>query len=225
MPTTLKWAGCNIYWDGQKLAFDDVDDKTHEKYQGVYFKWGSLVAIAPQVETVVLYAPSGEKYSNYDDIPCVDNEDRVQQPNSLSHLLNRHDPNRDIGDICKYMTDKGWAPGSAEGKCWRMPTLNEFGLAEEYTFEINSAIKGSDPNGTLVVESGVLRDGNRFPITGAKYESFLEKQDAGYYWSGSAYSYIGGVYRSGSLLARSGILRDAAVPEKAMPVRCVVATD
>jgi hypothetical protein len=43
----LTWAGSNIYWDGTRLTFaaPDTDDKQY--YQGVFFRWGSLVGISP----------------------------------------------------------------------------------------------------------------------------------------------------------------------------------
>jgi hypothetical protein len=44
------WAASNIYWDGSKLTFKGVGDPcTNDEnfYQGVYFKWGSLVGISP----------------------------------------------------------------------------------------------------------------------------------------------------------------------------------
>jgi hypothetical protein len=55
-----KWAASNIYWvktgeydDGSGntgdvgyLTFDPTDD-THQGYQGIFFKWGSLVGISP----------------------------------------------------------------------------------------------------------------------------------------------------------------------------------
>jgi hypothetical protein len=45
---TITWAGSNIYWDGEKLTFDAANaTTTHPYYQGVYFKWGSLVGISP----------------------------------------------------------------------------------------------------------------------------------------------------------------------------------
>jgi hypothetical protein len=58
-------AGSNIYWDevNQRLTFDDVDVTTHEQYQGVYFKWGSLVGISPvgnwDASSTQIYAPVG----------------------------------------------------------------------------------------------------------------------------------------------------------------------
>jgi uncharacterized cupredoxin-like copper-binding protein len=41
-----RWAKSNIYWDGQKLTFDTYEN-SHQGYQGVYFKWGSLIGISP----------------------------------------------------------------------------------------------------------------------------------------------------------------------------------
>jgi hypothetical protein len=45
---TLRWARSNIYWNGQTLTFVPAgSDKSKEGYQGVFFKWGSLVGISP----------------------------------------------------------------------------------------------------------------------------------------------------------------------------------
>jgi hypothetical protein len=44
------WARSNIYWDGaaKRMTFVPAGtDKSKEGYQGVYFKWGSLVGIGP----------------------------------------------------------------------------------------------------------------------------------------------------------------------------------
>jgi uncharacterized protein (TIGR02145 family) len=48
-PYLPKFAGSNIYWDSSKsqLTFDDHDDYTNTKYQGVHFKWGSLIGVSP----------------------------------------------------------------------------------------------------------------------------------------------------------------------------------
>jgi hypothetical protein len=58
------FAGSNIYWDdtNQRLTFDDVDVTTHKNYQGLYFKWGSLIGISPSGDwggATVLYSPDG----------------------------------------------------------------------------------------------------------------------------------------------------------------------
>jgi hypothetical protein len=42
-----KFAGSNIYWNGNELTFDAHGSNDNTKYQGVYFKWGSLIGISP----------------------------------------------------------------------------------------------------------------------------------------------------------------------------------
>jgi hypothetical protein len=61
------FAGSNIYWDGDaaKLTFEPYG-YTGEKsfYQGLYFKWGSLVGISPKNGTIVpadlIYYPTND---------------------------------------------------------------------------------------------------------------------------------------------------------------------
>lgn len=159
------WAGSNIYWvedasypDGGYLTFDDKDVKTHEQYQGVYFMWGSLVALSPYINSwtggvwngssgQVLYIPNKTSATNGGWNPSANTGwgyiPRLGWPNpsnpngtgsgtnitdnlSQSYLLQYHSPQGNIGDICKYITDMGWAPGAKEGRRWRMPTHQEF---------------------------------------------------------------------------------------------------
>jgi hypothetical protein len=59
---TPKWAGSNIYWDGDgvsgKLTFDLNGTRTHEGYQGVHFRFGSLVGVAPNLNVnTPIYVP------------------------------------------------------------------------------------------------------------------------------------------------------------------------
>jgi hypothetical protein len=61
-----KWAGSNIYWDTDKLTFDEYGTTTNQGYQGVFFKWGSLVGIAPTAPgynyvegSTPVYTPNG----------------------------------------------------------------------------------------------------------------------------------------------------------------------
>jgi hypothetical protein len=52
------WAGSNIYWDGSKLTFKEAGYKGPENYyQGVFFKFGSLVGVSPA------RLPSGTTFS------------------------------------------------------------------------------------------------------------------------------------------------------------------
>ncbi|MDR0540703.1 MAG: hypothetical protein LBH19_00665 [Dysgonamonadaceae bacterium] len=46
---TPKFADSNIYWDGNKLTFDEYSatpNPDNQKKQGVFFKWGSLIGIS-----------------------------------------------------------------------------------------------------------------------------------------------------------------------------------
>lgn len=167
MPTypNAGWAGSNIYWvedaafpDGGYLTFDDKDVHTHEQYQGVYFMWGSLVALSPFNNTwtgglwngatgQVIYIPNKDAGTNGGWNPVVNTAwgyiPRLGWTNSSnpagggsalnltnnsnqSYLIQNHNPQGNVGDICKYLTDKGWAPGAKEGRKWRMPTHTEF---------------------------------------------------------------------------------------------------
>jgi hypothetical protein len=58
------FAGSNIYWDkvNQRMTFDDVDVTIHETYQGLYFKWSSLIGISSKSTPNVLF---GNDYAVY----------------------------------------------------------------------------------------------------------------------------------------------------------------
>ena len=161
------WAGSNIYWvedatypDGGYLTFDDKDVHTHEHYQGVYFMWGSLVALSPYnnawtgglwngTNGQVIYIPNKDAGTNGGWNPSTNTGwgyiPRLGWSNSSnpagggsalslannsgqSYLIQNHNPQGNVGDICKYLTDKGWAPGAKEGRKWRMPTHVEFSI-------------------------------------------------------------------------------------------------
>lgn len=160
------WAGSNIYWvedvtypDGGYLTFDDKDVRTHEQYQGVYFMWGSLVALSPYnlawtgglwngASGQVLYIPNRDAATNGGWNPLLNTNwgyiprlgwTNPSNPNgggspltlsdnsAQSYLIQNHNPQGNVGDICKYITDMGWAPGAKEGRRWRMPTHTELG--------------------------------------------------------------------------------------------------
>jgi hypothetical protein len=63
-----RWAGSNIYWDTipQRLTFALEGDTQNQGFQGVFFRWGSLVGISPAqvgvsnnfTTSVPVYVPS-----------------------------------------------------------------------------------------------------------------------------------------------------------------------
>ncbi|WP_148298436.1 hypothetical protein [Bacteroides reticulotermitis] len=137
------WAGSNIYWDGTKLTFDDVGVKTREKYQGVFFNWGSLwgIASAPNDgeslkwgHNVNLYAPGGVQttYDNWATWPRVEEaitiynvpEGKEHRDRAYLYEVTDLTGSTGIGDICRYLTEKG-TNGLLHGKKWRMrPPMN-----------------------------------------------------------------------------------------------------
>jgi hypothetical protein len=163
----LGWAGSNIYWDGTRLTFaaPGTDDKQY--YQGVFFRWGSLVGISPvgdfDAGTTPIYVPtsSGEtvtwtktnlttaqsaSYSYYFSTPHTDYTsykfDYIPYVNtgevSLGTTSPTYDPGAFKGDICRYLTETGDAP---DGN-WVMPTLADFESASRSNWT------GSVPNST-----------------------------------------------------------------------------
>jgi uncharacterized protein (TIGR02145 family) len=67
-----RWAGSNIYWSGNassgKLTFDLEGTTTRQGYQGVYFRFGSLVGIAPSGSfstSTPIYIPDDSKATKW----------------------------------------------------------------------------------------------------------------------------------------------------------------
>jgi hypothetical protein len=107
------FAYSNIYWDGGKMTFDTTD-KGHIRYQGLYFKWGSLVGISPVGAWVNSSTPvykAGETtsstYSTWDAIPYDNTTSGIMTYGYNVSTLK--------GDICKYI-DAGY----------RLPHVGEF---------------------------------------------------------------------------------------------------
>lgn len=165
------WAGSNVYWvadnnfpGGGYLTFDDKGETTHEEYQGVYFMWGSLVALSPVGNTwtggvwnngsgQIIYIPNPDSFSNGGWSPAINtgwgyiprlgwtnpsnpngggSSVNIPFNNTQSYLIQNHSSTKNVGDICKYITDMGWAPGAKEGRKWRMPTHVEYESMGDY---------------------------------------------------------------------------------------------
>ncbi|MDR1881587.1 MAG: FimB/Mfa2 family fimbrial subunit [Prevotella sp.] len=142
------WAGSNVYWDGNKLTFDDTGVDAHKHYQGVFFKWGGLVGIDPSGTTWIpasnmVYVPNWNSanptastweaktansagYTTWALIPYAGGTANLGDAPALAYLTNAgHDPANRKGDICRYLTETGAAPGSPTAR-WRLPIENEF---------------------------------------------------------------------------------------------------
>jgi hypothetical protein len=128
--TSVKFAGSNIYWNGNELTFDDYGSNSNTKYQGVYFKWGSFVGISPvgidydaDASTgTVLYWPDDVithtwkvvRGINWSSIPYEDDRLIKTTDTDACSLLADMDLSAYKGDICNYIKPN-----------YRMPTLDE----------------------------------------------------------------------------------------------------
>ena len=142
-----RFARSNIVWDAanQKLTFaTTVEENTTvapANAQGVFFKWGSLVAISP-VGTSNAFDPSqilykANSYATYsvwegaNDIPYAnETSGKFGTNNTDEDDFDDYGPggtgynvSADKGDICRYISAKGWVPA---GENWRLPTMSEF---------------------------------------------------------------------------------------------------
>lgn len=155
------WAGSNIYWDGTKLTFDDVNVTTHQYYQGVFFQWGSLWGIAPNgtansgwnnnitvyrlnngVHSAVSSVNTWNSFPRVDDSSITSHPPKGMNARYRNYLYEITDGNTGMGDICKYLTEQ--SGGLIHGKKWRMPTSQEFGVYDNYTRSGTWALVGSN---------------------------------------------------------------------------------
>ncbi|MDR1884561.1 MAG: hypothetical protein LBR26_17575, partial [Prevotella sp.] len=265
-PSTHKgWAGSNIYWDQSlrggngALTFAPTPSSTPdtptgpETYQGVYFKWGSLVGQDPGYSYTItdsdkksgsadwsgdcrVYIPTWNPdnptasswaslkasnsvpvYTDWADIsyvkdgvigtgiPYLTRNDAT--PTNLSDNKGGHVPVSGEavlpanmrGDICRYLTQTGDAPGADTGTKWRMPMAQELlesGATYEIYGNVGSTLTSSDddPYGTYSIVSGYHKTNTvianyapRFPTNGHRESPgrLYNVNYDGYYWSSS----------------------------------------
>jgi hypothetical protein len=154
----LAWAGSNVYWEenlfpdrpeGQRggLTFVPHGDRTREMYQGVFFRFGSLVGIDPsQYNGSIHWSPSGNAFyvphydpddeqsswwEEEDDVSKKDwtdsNPPTLNTPipssyygDNIDYFASYSDYENQLGDICRYLSATGAAPAG-----YRMPTASE----------------------------------------------------------------------------------------------------
>jgi hypothetical protein len=138
----VAWAGSNVYWDGSQLTFKPHGYVGEENnYQGVFFRWGSLVGIDPSYNNMIIwnssnntfYVPSYTSPSDHSwatshfiwnnaNIPSLYETD-IQNNTGVSvdyFAYNTPDYTNKKGDICRYLSHIDAVSGE-----YRMPTLNE----------------------------------------------------------------------------------------------------
>ncbi len=262
-----KWARSHIVWiedesksDGGYLTFavtrgDNGDIPAN--VQGVLFRWGSLVAMSPgstnYSHSQILYSPAGHYTYNWSDVPSFDG--------ATEDYLNDHDyPDDDFvnynsgtgfdaaadkGDICRYISSKGWVEGN-----WRMPTASEYSaLWNPSNGGANVAWAGSNwivwvggvgtdnnyangfrqPESGYFLGAGVTADDNKEnPDTGCAFPASGQRDwntegtvrivnSSGYAWSASSYGTTTTVAH-----VYVGVVRNnTSNRTNGIPVRCV----
>lgn len=249
----LGWAGSNIYYDQEKghLTFKDVNTTTHQNYQGLYFKWGSLYGISPvgylYSMQVPLYGPGGETFrASWFDIEHIGDNERIQSfppsgktDRDRAYLYEVTDEVTGRGDICKYLTDKGWAP---PGRKWRMPTSTEFEPLASYsnTGSIYD-LRPDKEDGSFIITHGWNKSDTGspfFPASANRNHNYLYTESlivevepgqlvnggketmGGAYWASSTEK----IYSFGLWFNLAGALPDTKMNsrENAFTIRCVV---
>jgi hypothetical protein len=109
----VAFAYSNVYWDGTKLTFDETDEG-HQGYQGLFFKWGSLVGISPVGEwsnnstPVYRAGESGSStYSHFNSIPYWNNA-------TYGDVIDNTHTSALVGDICRYIDNRYRLPKDGE---------------------------------------------------------------------------------------------------------------
>jgi hypothetical protein len=151
--STGPWAGSNIYWDGDRLTFDVMGETDHALYQGVFFKWGSLVGVSPAEywdtsgtnSTATVYVPTyqsgnptastwrsgpaGVEVGNWASIPYI-----IPTNTSETYLHENSTPafyGGMKGDICRYIGETGAGP-----RGYRIPKRSDFEPEGPYPYTL-----------------------------------------------------------------------------------------
>jgi hypothetical protein len=220
----IGFAFSNIYWDGEKLTFD-MADKGHQGYQGLYFRWGSLVGISPVGDWVngstPVYRAGDSAPSTY---PSWNGLDGISYDTGSSVL---GAPNISIllGDICKYIHSG-----------YRMPVKGDFGTSsnwdqqgwEIYGSTAFSSVTTDKTDGTYdFIANGAscakntAMGGVIFPASGYRNSSdgkLGSVGSTGYHWSSSPES-VSNSFRLG--FNSSGVTVVASAHDYGFSVRCV----
>jgi hypothetical protein len=132
---TSRWARSNVVWDGSKLTFATTTEENAgipANSQGLFFWWGSLVAIRPCANqwgvdyansTDIIYNPTATSPSSWYSIGDIPKGD-----GSMSDAFDTYNNNTGFdaaagkGDVCRYITAQGWV---SQGN-WRLPTAAEW---------------------------------------------------------------------------------------------------
>jgi hypothetical protein len=222
------FAGSNIYWvpdpsDATKgyLTFKPHGYKGEENnYQGVYFKWGSLVGVSPagawSDNTTPVYKYNGTAWekttaSSWSAVPYYSSgtDNQTKENYFVDKNIQDNENGNNTGDICRFLGDlnDGHAPAG-----YRLPKSSEFnpngyaatasitwnnGIADIYTRVPLSggyaAISNPNDYGTTPFPDGAQLYGAFCPISGSRVGS------GGLYRVNTSTGDVRGCYWSGSI--------------------------
>jgi hypothetical protein len=217
------FAASNIYWSDERqcLTFDAEIKGDNQLYQGVFFKFGSLVGISPagaQPEPSALYVPDADtfaiepvsRFTAYVGIPYTNTGDIVADYDNYK------------GDICRYISSKGYGPAGN----WVTPVISMFDGDSNYTFSNlpwDTDFTSIATNGTKVISNYTTYKGTTiFPASGLRTAAGAQMAFSGFgnYWSGSVYDGTNGCYlyfTGGNAYPHYNSFRSYG-----FPVRCVL---
>jgi hypothetical protein len=201
------FAQSNIYWDGERLTFDKAGVIPESRYyNGVNFKWGSLVGVSPGHSDHKLYKPNvgdgtwsaeAVSISPYNWVSMIE---PAVATSSYQNVWNKNYPydypdfSNLKGDICSYLTDGAW----------RVPTSYDYDKGTYHGIVWEEDIVTTDPiaDGTGMVshrEYVTTASSSMFiPVSGHRsYGGGYIAAGAGiHYWTGSANSSTNGSHLS-----------------------------
>jgi hypothetical protein len=168
----VQWAYSNIILKDGKLTFATTAAENAEipaNTEGLVFKWGSLIGLNTTGSNLSAFTPSSVSFipSEYTGSKPISVYDDVPYASSASQLLS-YDVAAGTGDICQYISDKGWVKGR-----WRLPTRAE----AQQTIDAGYVMYGSfadeygvtKTDGTVLMDSGIFfgtTDANTSYLTG-----------------------------------------------------------
>jgi hypothetical protein len=197
-----KFAGSNIYWNGQ-LTFDLHGVTGNQYFQGVYFRYGSLMGVSASIINYVdnstpVYIPGVGKTTH---------GSWATVPYTSSGSIGADNITARTGDICRYL---GTINTNLAG--YRLPTISEFGITGgEAAWNTTTPIRGGWVNGMAswpAGDSSNKMEEGKSVLSGFGYARNLTLNDlrfpsSGYRWLENGYmNEIGicGFYRTNTSL-------------------------
>ncbi|MDL2255311.1 hypothetical protein LJC38_01835, partial [Parabacteroides sp. OttesenSCG-928-K15] len=232
-----RFARSNIVWTGEILTFAEndnraantgtttvtaADGKTYSRLkmpsnsQGVFFQWGSLVAISPAALSGttttytagrastgtghIVYDPTNNYAYAYASIPYINstaapfNNNITTEDDFATYNGGQGWDNNGRGDICRYISSQGWVSGN-----WRLPTADEYDqlLAELLNGVSNNGgftnINVTPNNASKSYHYGYYQPlSGRWLGTGTSTSSGVENPTTGAYFPAGGYRYADG---------------------------------